>query len=205
VTVLLARHGEVEGISPERFRGRTDVELTERGLQQATALARAVVAAGTPSAIYASPLRRCIATAAKISELCGLESKVAECLTDIDYGEWQWQTVEELSRRDPDALARWYSAPDEVRFPGGESLQDVGVRAADALRLMRSFFPGNRVVFVTHDTVIRVLLLYALSAPLASYWKLAQAPCALNELVLTEMGTRLERMNDTEHLNSLAD
>jgi phosphoserine phosphatase len=29
--IILTRHGHVEGINPERFRGRTDLSLTELG------------------------------------------------------------------------------------------------------------------------------------------------------------------------------
>ncbi|HTX58589.1 MAG TPA: histidine phosphatase family protein, partial [Verrucomicrobiae bacterium] len=37
IRLLLVRHGHVEGIDPERFRGRTDIELTAQGVAQAEA------------------------------------------------------------------------------------------------------------------------------------------------------------------------
>jgi probable phosphoglycerate mutase len=40
--ILLVRHGPVEGIFPERFRGRPDLPLTAEGRRQAEATARAV-------------------------------------------------------------------------------------------------------------------------------------------------------------------
>jgi probable phosphoglycerate mutase len=49
--VILTRHGHVEGISPERFRGRTDVPLTELGTAQADALAVRISAEWTPRAV----------------------------------------------------------------------------------------------------------------------------------------------------------
>jgi broad specificity phosphatase PhoE len=58
--IILVRHGHVEGISPERFRGRADLALTPQGLRQAEATARRIEASsGTPAALFASPLSRC--------------------------------------------------------------------------------------------------------------------------------------------------
>ncbi|MGH7043976.1 MAG: histidine phosphatase family protein, partial [Acetobacteraceae bacterium] len=58
-TVLLIRHGHVEGIAPERFRGRWDLPLTALGRGQAQAVA-AYLRQRWPEAraVYASPLSR---------------------------------------------------------------------------------------------------------------------------------------------------
>jgi broad specificity phosphatase PhoE len=40
--LIVVRHGHVEGISPERFRGRVDLELTPEGRRQAAATARRI-------------------------------------------------------------------------------------------------------------------------------------------------------------------
>jgi broad specificity phosphatase PhoE len=62
--ILLTRHGHVEGITPERFRGREPLDLTARGRAQAAALAQRIAGAWRPSYIYMSPMGRCIETAA---------------------------------------------------------------------------------------------------------------------------------------------
>ena len=64
--ILLVRHGHVEGMSPERFRGRRDVDLSDLGARQAQATAQGIAARWQPAAIYTSPLRRCRQTAAAI-------------------------------------------------------------------------------------------------------------------------------------------
>ena len=62
--ILLIRHGDVEGIKPERFRGRQPLDLTELGRTQAQVVARRVAGAWRPSRIYTSPMGRCIETGA---------------------------------------------------------------------------------------------------------------------------------------------
>src|SRR5258705_9769132 len=70
--IILVRHGHVEGIDPPRFRGQTDVELSELGMRQARETARHIRACWSPVAVYTSPLRRCVATGQAISEATGI-------------------------------------------------------------------------------------------------------------------------------------
>jgi broad specificity phosphatase PhoE len=65
--ILLTRHGHVDGISPGRFRGQTELALSEKGLSQAAALAECISSEWHPAAIYTSPLRRCVATGEAIA------------------------------------------------------------------------------------------------------------------------------------------
>lgn len=203
--IILTRHGHVEGINPERFRGRADLPLTELGKVQAEAVAARIAANWKPSAVYASPMRRCTTTAEAIAKACGLKSEVLDGLNDIDYGEWQWQTRDQVRAAAPALLRLWYEAPHLVRFPGGDSLQDLVSRTADALRFATERHPGTTetLVLVGHDSVNRALLLQLLDQPLSAYWRLAQHPCAINEIELDGGQVCVLRVNDTSHLDAI--
>nr|WP_272903718.1 histidine phosphatase family protein [Xanthobacter agilis] len=198
--MILTRHGQVEGISPERFRGRMDMPLSPQGEAQAEALAAAIAAYARPAAIYTSPLARAVATGASIARATNAPATVAEGLADIDYGAWQWKTHAEAKAADPALHALWLEAPHRVRFPGGEALQDLLVRAADLTRMLLARHPEQTVVVVGHDSVNRVLLAHLLDLPLSGYWRLAQEPCNLTLLDLTDRAAKLLRLNDTAHL-----
>ena len=199
--ILLARHGTVEGLKPERFRGRAELALTEQGLGEIAALARRVAPLG-PVAIYTSPMQRCVRTGAAIVAACRVPAEAHDGLADIDYGRWQMRTHDEVRAAEPEAYARWKSAPQLTRFPGGESLQDVATRAFDLLRTVLARHPHETVVLVGHDSVNRVLLLGLLEMPMSAYWRLVQDPGTLNEVDVSADGTvRLQRLNDTSHLD----
>ena len=199
--MLLTRHGHVEGLKPERFRGRAELALTERGLWEIGALAERV-APLKPVAIYTSPMQRCVRTGAAIAAACGAPAEAHDGLADIDYGQWQMRTHDEVRAAQPEAYATWKSAPQLTRFPGGESLQDVASRAFDLLRTVLARHPDETVVLVGHDSVNRVLLLGLLEMPMSAYWRLVQDPCTLNEIEVAADGTvRLQRLNDTSHLD----
>src|SRR5580698_8920753 len=99
--ILLTRHGHVEGIMPERFRGRAPLELTERGRSDAQAVARRIASAWRPRKIYTSPMGRCVATGAAIANACGIAAKICDDLNDMDYGAWQFKTFEQAKSEDP--------------------------------------------------------------------------------------------------------
>jgi len=200
--ILLVRHGHVEGISPERFRGRADLALTEKGKREAVAVSRRIASGWQPTAIYTSPLKRCTATSLAISDACGVPTHVLNELNDIDYGEWQFKSYEEVQTAHPRLFAAWFATPHLIRFPEGESLQDLVARSADAIRSIVERHPDETVIAVAHDSVNRALLMQLLDQPLSSYWRVAQDPCCVNEIDIVEARVRVGRINETTHLES---
>jgi phosphoserine phosphatase len=198
--IILTRHGHVEGIKPERFRGRAPLELTKRGAAQAAALAQRIAAAWRPAHIYTSPMGRCIATATAIARSTGVAAKTCEDLNDIDYGAWQFKTFAEAKAADAALFAAWFATPHLVRFPNGESLQDLVARTSNALRMVLARPPDETIVLVGHDSVNRALLLQLLDQPLSAYWRVAQDPCCINEIDVAGGRVNVRRINDTQHL-----
>jgi broad specificity phosphatase PhoE len=200
--ILLTRHGHVEGISPERFRCQTELVLTDKGQAQAAALAERISREWTPSAIYTSPLQRCVATAETIGKATRAPCRVLKSLIDLNYGAWQWQEVRSHS---PALFALWHFAPHLVRFPGRilSGFPKVTpcrtcARAADTIRLALERHHNETVVLVGHESVNRAILLQTLDQPLSAYWRLTQDP-----LEVTHSHSRVLRFNDTGHLANI--
>jgi phosphoserine phosphatase len=198
--ILLTRHGHVEGIEPERFRGRADLALTGLGRAQAEAVGQRIATGWRPSVIYTSSLQRCVATGAAISKACGVEARSLDVLNDIDYGAWQFRRYDEMREANPEIFAAWFATPHLVRFPNGDSLQDLVARTADALRFVLARHADETVVLVGHDSVNRALLLQLLDQPLSLYWRVIQDPCCINEIDVIGGHVRVHRINETQHL-----
>jgi phosphoserine phosphatase len=201
--IILVRHGHVDWIAPERFRGRAELGLSDLGRRQAEAVARYIAATWKPEAVYTSPLSRCCDTAAAIAAPFRLEPQPIGGLCDIDYGEWQGLTREQAKERWPDETELWFRAPHLAAIPGGETLPGLLSRAATALREILQAHPSGTVVLVGHDSVNRVLLLFALELPLSKYWSLCQDPCGLNELFFENDTFVIRSINETQHLAGL--
>jgi probable phosphoglycerate mutase len=203
--IVLTRHGHVDGIDPPRFRGRTELPLTPLGRKQATAVAAEIAARWRPAAIYTSPMGRCIETGRAIGAACGLGTDTIADLTDLDYGDWHWRLYEEARVDSPDLFQAWMSEPHLVRFPGGESLQDMAARAGNVLRLALERHPREDecVVLVGHDSINRALLVQLLDQPLRAYWRTKQAPCCLNEIDVVGTRISVQLVNESRHLLGL--
>jgi probable phosphoglycerate mutase len=119
---------------------------------------------------------------------------------DIDYGDWQGLTPDEVRQRWPEPLDTWYRMPQWAAIPGGESLQDVLARTVAALRDVNGRHPGDTVVVVAHDSVNRIILLHALDLPLSRYRRLGQDPGAINEIDFSEGEFTVRSVNGTYHL-----
>jgi phosphoserine phosphatase len=149
---------------------------------------------------------RCVATGQEIARACRVGSEPIEALNDLDYGQWQWRTFDEVRATWPELFAAWHTMPHLVRFPDGDSLQDLVARTANALRLVleRHASETETVVFVGHDSVNRALLLQLLDQSLSAYWRIAQEPCAINEIDMLNGRICVQRMNETHHLERIA-
>jgi broad specificity phosphatase PhoE len=148
--LLLLRHGETEWSKSGRHTGRTELDLTETGREQAklAADALAVLSLDNPL-VVASPRRRAQVTA----ELAGLKvDEVSALLAEWDYGEYEGLTTKEIRQTVPDWLVWTHGCP------GGESLQQVSDRADQAIAFALEQMESRDVLFVGHGHFSRALV-----------------------------------------------
>jgi broad specificity phosphatase PhoE len=203
-TIVLVRHGEVEGIHPPRFRGRTDLPLTKRGMLQAQATRDALRERCVLDAIYCSPLTRCVHTADIIATAYGIDAVPQPGLLDIDYGVWTGMEDAVVRQRWPQEFALWRECPHTFRLPGGETLQELQTRAVEALQTMLEAHPNGTFAIVGHDSINRVLLCHIAALPLASYRLFKQAPCGISEIASADGHFVIHSVNETMHLHDIA-
>jgi broad specificity phosphatase PhoE len=152
-TLLLVRHGETDWNRERRYQGHADTSLNEEGRRQAVELAE-LLRGERLDAVYTSPLRRASETASIIADLLGLKARVLEELREIDVGDWQGMTVDEVQTRYPDQLdVAWRSG-----WPNGESHAELDARVLPALLDLGRRHAGDRVLGVTHAGPIRTAL-----------------------------------------------
>jgi broad specificity phosphatase PhoE len=167
--LLLIRHADPGEEARGRCYGSLDVGLSGRGREQARELAGAL--AGTRlDAVYASPRRRALETAVALLP----EPIVDERLRELDFGEFEGRTYEEIAESHPDVYRRWMETPTEVRFPGGESYAELRSRALEAAAELRAGHSGETVAAVTHGGVVRAIVADALGMPDAAIFRLGQ-------------------------------
>lgn len=198
--LYLVRHGETESNRAGLALGRADVPLNDRGRWQAQragiALAREPLVA-----VYSSPLSRAFDTASEIARHQGLAVQVEEGLIEMDIGEADGLTYQQVRERFPGLLEAWASEDGpKHRMPGGETLMEVQERAWRTVATLLEKHSEEAVCAVTHNFVILSLLLRVLEMPLASFRRLRHGVGAISVLDVTEQHARVLRLNDDCHL-----
>jgi broad specificity phosphatase PhoE len=199
--LILARHGETMWNVEKVFRGRADVSLDELGIRQAELLGK-YLSNWRLEAIYSSPVKRALDTANIIARYQNVAVRIAEGLTDFDFGEWQSLPEQEVMRLYPDLLNEWHSNPHKVRMPGGESLEDAKKRAVEVVNDVLSKHQGS-VALVSHRVVIKVLICYLLGLDNSHFRNINQDVAGITIFDYADGRFVLTRHNDTSHLREL--
>jgi len=170
--LYVVRHGETDLNRDRRFRGMSDAPLNEQGRLESRGAARLLSGHGV-SAIHTSPVRRAVETAEMIAGEIGAGVVVNDGLIDIDYGEWQGLTVEEVQEKfGKGTLESWMKDPGGFTFPGGESMLDVCSRLEPALLGIVRENPGGTVAAVSHLAVLKVSFIVMMGVEFGWFWKL---------------------------------
>jgi broad specificity phosphatase PhoE len=177
VRVYLVRHGETEWNRRGIFQGTTDVPLNAAGRAQAAELARALDGVRFDAA-YTSPLSRARQTAQAVLAGRDVPLDALPELREISYGLWQGRGFVPAGRCSAGLEWRWRHSPWQVRFPGGESLNDVHRRAAPVLDGIVAAHPAETVLMSGHGHLNRVLLIHALGLPPERFWHIDQRNAA---------------------------
>src|SRR5262245_22154788 len=140
--LILIRHCETDTNAAMRYGGQANVPLNERGRAQAQATG-ARLARGGAAALYTSDLARALQTAEIIGAALGLTPQPLPELREIDIGQWEGLTPEELYRRFPDQMQAFERDPARPVRSGGESYAQLQQRALVALEAIRAAQPGE--------------------------------------------------------------
>jgi broad specificity phosphatase PhoE len=199
----LIRHGQTDWNKASVFRGRADHPLNDTGWKEARAVAEALRDVSL-DAVYASPLLRALGTVKYAAEERGLEVQPFPAVVDIDFGDWQGRPLSEVESQEAEDYRRWVEHPEQMVFPGGESLQETALRAADGVAGLVRKHPSGNIALCTHRVICKLLVLKLLSIDLSRFWQVKVDTASISTLFVEEGRWILEKLNADHHLSALA-
>lgn len=204
--ILLVRHGETRLTLEDRFAGSNDISLSNEGREQAASLGIRLSSVSI-AAVYASPMARTLETARIIAGPHNLPVQIIDALREIDYGNWEGLTRDEVTCRFPQAYSLWEEDPLLVAPEGGESGLSVIHRALPIMREIIERHRHQTVLVVSHKGTNRLLVSSLLGLDARGYReRLDQSPAALTILdFMNEVRPRLKLFNDISHYQSFPD
>jgi 2,3-bisphosphoglycerate-dependent phosphoglycerate mutase len=200
----LIRHGRADFDTKEFAetpRGRQfDPPLDETGREQSEKLAKRLLAMDPqPAAVYCSPLRRARETVAPYVERSGADVQFDDDLVEVNTGEWESKTFEEILAADAEILRRildhesiWH------RAPGAETLASLRARVSRSIEgILRRHDDGD-VVVICHGGVINAFIAPILGLEHEMFF--LPENTSVNTVVIENGDRRVRFLNDVLHL-----
>jgi broad specificity phosphatase PhoE len=195
LNIYLIRHGETAwNADNNRYCGRTDIPLTEKGLKQAESLRQQLVSVKWDG-VFSSPLQRAYTTAQIAS---GASVTKDERLIEADFGLWEGKTKEEFMAENEQLWTNWMNDPANNRAGGtGESGGQIVQRVDDFFQHLQKQYSAGNFLVAAHNGVNRLFLAHKLGMPLGNYRRFFMENAAASMFTLEPDGTFVLR-----HLNS---
>ena len=183
--LLLIRHARP--LRVQSVDGPADPGLSPLGRRQAEALA-AWLAAERIDAVYTSPLRRAVETAAPLGEALGVAVTSEAALAEYDAEATAYIPIEELrAAGDP----RWMEVPDDIA--------GFQARVGEGVDRLAAAHPSQRIAFVCHGGVINVIVSAVLGV--GPQMLFLPAYTSISRVLIASTGQRsLASLNETGHL-----
>jgi len=196
-TLLLVRHGHTDAAGKRLTGQAPGVHLNEVGRRQAERLVERLDGVRIDT-IVSSPLERCRETAAPLAKARGRAVDVGRAWIEVGYGQWTGRSISQLRRTK--LWRRVMFAPSNVRFPGGESLLEVQVRAVDASFDIAARHARRTVLVVSHADVIRLLVAHLAGMHADHLQRLSIDTASITAVSISDGFPRLLTVNETDDL-----
>lgn len=181
--LLLIRHGQNDWVGSHRLAGRTPgVHLNDRGREQAQQVAHSLQHQPI-AAVYSSPMERCMETAQPLADALGLKVQPEAGVLEIDFGEWQGQSLKDLSKLPAWRMVQYH--PSSFRFPSGETLREAQDRAVRTMERLADLHPNQTVAIFSHCDLIRTLVAHYVGTPLDLFQRIAIDTASLSVIALS--------------------
>jgi broad specificity phosphatase PhoE len=195
------RHGQTTFSRNNAFCGSLDPGLTSEGIEMAEAFAKAYDSISW-TAIFCSPMGRTIATAKPLCDAIGIKPELREGLKEIDYGNWEGQTPETVSRDYHDDYIRWLADPAWYPPTEGELAVAIASRALQVIEEIKHSYTTGNILIVSHKATIRIMLCSLLGIDVGRFrYRLG---CPVGSVSIVEFGAHgplLHALADRTHLD----
>ena len=207
--LILVRHGATDWNQQRRVQGLSNLGLNETGIKQAEALSQSLKDVKV-DAIYTSPLRRAQETARAISRFYQVEVVALDGLKELDVGEVDGLTYEEMRIHHSEFFTKWMSDFTSVRLPGGGTVPELRDQCCAAVKDIlekQQTVAGEKcgdedkvVVAVTHFFPIMCIICDTLGLDLSYCRRLRLDVASMCTLEFNPERAVLVSFNDTCHL-----
>ncbi|MBA3432138.1 MAG: MSMEG_4193 family putative phosphomutase [Actinobacteria bacterium] len=188
------RHGVTSHTGHKLSGWMPDIHLSEEGEAQAEAAAQ-MLARVPLKAVYSSPIERTFETARFVAAPHGLTVRTRRNLGEVEYGKWTNRSFKTLV-----GTRLWRTVqrfPSAARFPDGESLREVQMRAVGEIEKLRTKHRKQAICCVSHADVIRLVCAHYLGVHIDLFQRLIIGPASVSVISVDDDGPRVITLNSS--------
>jgi broad specificity phosphatase PhoE len=186
--VLFIRHAETDMAG--RFCGHSDPDVNAKGRMQLTELTH-LLSAEAIDEVYSSDLRRAKSTAQAIAAARNIPLSLRPALREIDFGQWEGLSWEQIEQRDSDYARRWMAGYPHLPAPSGDSFQAFEERILQEVNQLLESSRGPMAV-VTHAGVLRVVMRRLCGCSDEEAWQQTRPYCSVVRYESRNLGAKGE-------------
>ena len=191
-TFFMVRHAVTEHTGKRLSGWMEGIALNEQGRNQAERVGEALADVKF-EAIYSSPIERTNETARAIAIHHDVRVSTRRALGEVEYGGWTNRPLRSLMRTKLWGPVQRF--PSAARFPDGESLREVQVRALEEIERIAEDHPKGNVCCVSHGDVIKLVLAHYMGVHIDLFQRLVVAPASISVFSLSERGPLILSLN----------
>ncbi len=195
--VILIRHGETEWSYQKRYCGFTDIELNEKGRQQARRLLKRLSKEKIHK-VYSSDMKRTVQFAKIVFKDLPVEELLD--LREMNFGIFEGLTYQDIMEKYPRVYGEWLGSSLDI-ITQGEGLKILARRVRKALRRILSQNSNKTVAVFTHGGPIRVILCDILRLDLKEIWQIELGLASISIIEFVKGRGRVHLLNDIPYLN----
>lgn len=182
---ILIRHGKTNWSREKKYQGRSDIALSPEGKKNVRALAQ-IIKNLDIDVLYTSSLKRARQSGDIISAKLGFKARVDSKLNELNFGQWEGKTAQQLISEKNKRFASWargkWQTPD-----GGESIHSLRRRVRQFLKQCLRKHKDQNIGIVTHGGPIRMIIVESLRLPLKHLFSFRADPASFTVLLFSSL------------------
>lgn len=188
------RHVKTEWNQEKRIQGHRNSPLTPEGRQQAKEWG-VLLRNFSWNRIIASDMDRAFETAAIVNAFLQVPIIRDSRLQEQDWGEWTGKTLSMVKKELPGLLEQQEMAGWGFRPPGGEDRHTVWARSRKALKEAAEKWPGEQILVITHEGVIKCLIYGLMDREFLPKETSILSPWSLHRIEYENQRLQVEKIN----------
>lgn len=196
-TIYLIRHGESESNIKGNVTGVTDVNLTEKGIQQAQELAN-IKLLDKIEEVHVSSLKRAQHTCDILFENRDVEI-FYDGLIEMNFGDCEGVVLKMGIQDEIDLL--WNSYPSRITFPNGDNLIEHSYKSYNRMKRIVQESDKEHIAFVTHSATMRLIEAIVLGMHLDHFRRVPCDNCSITTMTFKDNDIRIKMLNVTSFFN----